>query len=221
MDLVLIRHPAVAVEAGVCYGRSDVPLAGDADAGAVEIARRLAAIGAAAAAGDVSPAGCGDIAQALTTGDLASPLRIVTSPLARCSSVAERLASMHGLAAQYDDRFAEIDFGAWELCAWEAIARGQVDAWAADFLHAREHGGESVVQFDARVQAGLDAWVGVPGAPSMTWIVTHAGVIRAMTARALGVPLSNCMRWTLEMAAIVWLRREAVGGEWRLVRWNV
>ena len=26
MDLVLIRHPAVAIDAGVCYGHTDVPL---------------------------------------------------------------------------------------------------------------------------------------------------------------------------------------------------
>ncbi|CAJ8142162.1 phosphoglycerate mutase family protein [Burkholderia pseudomallei] len=27
MDVVLIRHPAVALGTGVCYGASDVPLA--------------------------------------------------------------------------------------------------------------------------------------------------------------------------------------------------
>ncbi len=30
MDLVLIRHPAVGIDSGVCYGRTDVPLLGDA-----------------------------------------------------------------------------------------------------------------------------------------------------------------------------------------------
>lgn len=41
MDVVLIRHPAVAVEPGVCYGRSDVPLAASAEAGARALRERL------------------------------------------------------------------------------------------------------------------------------------------------------------------------------------
>ena len=31
MDLILIRHPAVAIDAGVCYGQTDVPLADSAE----------------------------------------------------------------------------------------------------------------------------------------------------------------------------------------------
>lgn len=200
MDLVLIRHPAVAVAAGVCYGRSDVALADDPDSSAVGIASRLAALRAP------------------------PPRRVVTSPLGRCARIAAALATAHGLDAQPDARFAEIDFGAWELRAWDGIEREQVDAWAADLLHAREHGGESVAQFDARVQAGFDALTGEPGAASSTWVVTHSGVMRVIAARSLGVPLERCLRWPLEMAAIVWLRRDpadAAQDAWRLVRWNV
>ncbi|HEY1611147.1 MAG TPA: alpha-ribazole phosphatase [Paraburkholderia sp.] len=199
MDLVLIRHPAVDVPAGTCYGRSDVPLAGDAATAAAEIGKRLAALRAPL------------------------PQRVVSSPLGRCARVANALADAHGLVVRHDERLAEMDFGAWELCAWDAIAREQVDAWAADLMHAREHGGESVAQFDARVQAGFDALCGEPDAVPATWAVTHSGVIRAVAARALGVSLERCLRWPLEMAAIVWLRRDAPGGaweDWRLVRWN-
>ncbi|HTH58658.1 MAG TPA: alpha-ribazole phosphatase [Paraburkholderia sp.] len=200
MDVVLIRHPAVAVAPGVCYGSSDVPLADAPAAASGDIGARLAALRAP------------------------PPQRIVTSPLGRCARVADALASAHGLDARPDARLAEMDFGAWELTAWDAIAREQIDAWAADLLHAREHGGESVAQFDARVQAGFDALTGDADAESATWVVTHSGVIRAIAARSLGVPLERCLRWPLEMAAIVWLRRDAPGGawdEWRLVRWNV
>ena len=44
MDLVLIRHPAPAVERGVCYGRTDVPLAVDEREAAAAIVARLAAL---------------------------------------------------------------------------------------------------------------------------------------------------------------------------------
>lgn len=196
MDLVLIRHPAVAVEAGVCYGRSDVPLAGDAAHEAAHLARRLGALGAPV------------------------PLRVESSPLRRCVPIANALASTHGLAPRVDARLAEMDFGAWEMQRWDAIERAQIDAWAADFDHARPHGGESVAQFDARVGTWFDD--GRDGRFAQTaWVVTHAGVIRAIAARALDMPLSRCVRWPLEMAALVWLRREAAGGPWQLVRWNV
>ena len=200
MDLVLIRHPAVAVDAGVCYGKSDVPLAGGADAaaGAASIAVRLAALGVRA------------------------PQRIETSPLTRCASVARVLGQMHGgLAPHEDTRLAEMDFGAWEMQRWDAIERAQIDAWAADFEHARAHGGESVAQFDARVGAWFDALVGFDTqSHASLWAVAHAGVIRAITARALGLPLARCVRWPLEMAAVVMLRREGASGEWLLARWN-
>ncbi|WP_322059331.1 alpha-ribazole phosphatase [Paraburkholderia sp. J63] len=198
MDLVLIRHPAVAVEAGVCYGSSDVALAGAAAAGAQSIAARLAALGARA------------------------PQRIETSPLTRCASVARLLGQMHGgLAPNEDARLAEMDFGAWEMQRWDAIERAQIDAWAADFEHARTHGGESVAQFDARTGAWFKALMAFDvQAHESLWAVAHAGVIRAVTARALGLPLARCARWPLEMAAIVVLRREASSGEWSLARWN-
>ena len=182
----------------MCYGKSDVPLAAAADAGAASLAERLAALGARA------------------------PQRIETSPLTRCASVARVLGRMHGgLAPHADARLAEMDFGAWEMQRWDAIERAQIDTWAADFEHARTHGGESVAQFDARVLAWFDALSAFDvQAHESRWIVAHAGVIRAITAHALGLPLARCARWPLEMAAIVVLRRDVSGGEWQLARWN-
>ncbi|MBN3852445.1 alpha-ribazole phosphatase family protein [Paraburkholderia sp. Ac-20340] len=202
MDLVLIRHPAVAVEPGICYGSSDVPLAADAASGAASILARLNALGVRAPAG------------------------IETSPLTRCASVARELAHQladeHGALVPHDDaRLAEMDFGAWERQRWDGIERSQIDAWAANFLHARDHGGESVAQFDARVSAwfaSLDA--DQHDARATIWAVAHAGVIRTIAARALGAPLERCVRWPLEMAAIVVLKRESASGEWMLARWN-
>ncbi|MFT0171170.1 alpha-ribazole phosphatase [Paraburkholderia mimosarum] len=194
MDLVLIRHPAVAVEAGVCYGASDVPLEGDATQQAGLLAERLAALG------------------------VSRPQRIATSPLTRCAGVAAALAAAEGHVAQQDARLAEMDFGAWEMQRWDAIERAQIDAWAADFEHAREHGGESVAQFDARVSGWVDTLDARENAT--VWAITHAGVIRTVTARALGMPLARCVRWPLEMGAIVWLRYDAFSAQWLLSRWN-
>lgn len=194
MDLVLIRHPAVAVNAHVCYGASDVPLAGDATQAAALLAGRLAALG------------------------MREPQRIETSPLTRCASVAAALAGVRGYTPQAEARLAEMDFGAWEMRRWDAIERSQIDAWAADFEHARDHGGESVAQFDARVSGWFDTLKAHE--KSTVWAVTHAGVMRTVTARALGMPLVRCVRWPLEMGAIVCLRYDASGAQWLLAHWN-
>jgi alpha-ribazole phosphatase len=194
MDLILIRHPAPDIDAGVCYGRSDVPLADDATASANALVARLAT--------------------------LAAPLphALWSSPLTRCASVAVCLGQYFGCVEMLDDRLQEIDFGVWERVRWDDIDRAALDAWAADLQHARVHGGESVAQFGARVREWFDARV----APTddTCHVVTHAGVIRAIASFALRVPLEQCLSWTLDLAGIVWLRRRPGQGDWVLVRWN-
>jgi alpha-ribazole phosphatase len=96
---------------------------------------------------------------------------ILSSPLSRCRRLAARLGPVETCEA-----FVEMDFGRWEGQPWDAIPRAELDAWAADFLGARPHGGESVAELRDRVAAGLDGLA--PG----TVVVTHAGVIKAAAA---------------------------------------
>ncbi len=107
--------------------------------------------------------------------------RLVTSPLRRCMRLAERIGAARGLVPVVDNRIREMDFGRWECVPWEAIDRTELDAWAADFFHARPHGGESVAMVSERVRAALADYrrSGVPHA-----LVTHAGVIKAARAAA-------------------------------------
>ncbi|WP_206953569.1 histidine phosphatase family protein [Trinickia acidisoli] len=203
MDLVLIRHPAPAIDAGVCYGKTDVPLAGDAAESARALARRLAAL------------------------DAPLPAYLATSPLQRCAGVARWLAEHFGCACGVDARLREIDFGDWEGQRWDAIDRAALDAWAADLRHARTHGGESVAQFEARVVAWFDLWRAPLASPSPSpassvFAVTHAGVMRMIASLALDEPLETTLTWPLDMAAVVWLRREANADAdgWRLLHWN-
>ncbi|HEV3106034.1 MAG TPA: histidine phosphatase family protein [Trinickia sp.] len=198
MDLVLIRHPAPAIDAGVCYGRRDVPLAGDAPAAADALFVRLAAT------------------------DAPLPQALWTSPLMRCASVAALLARRFAISRTVDARLQEMDFGAWEGVRWDAIDRAELDAWAADLHRARVHGGESVAQCAARVGEWLGAWRASceASAVSCTHVVTHAGVMRIVASLTLGVPLEVLLSWPLEMGALVWLRRESASRAWRLVRWN-
>lgn len=194
MDLILIRHPAPAIGTDVCYGKSDVPLAGDVAASAAALAARLAAL------------------------HVPRPDRLWSSPSTRCSSIASRLARHFGCVEILDARLQEIDFGAWERMRWDDIGREALDAWAADLHHARVHGGESVAQFAARVREWFDACVAPMDATCH--VVTHAGVMRVIASIGLRVPLEQCLQRPIDMAGIVWLRRLAGSDEWVLVQWN-
>lgn len=188
MDLILIRHPAVDVAAGVCYGQTDVPLLGDVAESVRALTARMEALQVPGCIGEWH-----------------------ASPLSRCRLIAEALGP-----ARSDPRLQEFDFGAWEGQSWDAIDRASLDAWAADLQHARTHGGESLAQFTRRVTQWFDDLPARETGP--VHVMTHAGVIRVLTGYLLGIESSSAIRWPLDFAAIVWLRR--VGAEWVLVRWN-
>ncbi|WP_375429455.1 alpha-ribazole phosphatase family protein [uncultured Sphingomonas sp.] len=152
MGLILLRHTRPAVAAGVCYGATDF-----------DCADSFADDAAAASA------------------DLPRVDRILTSPLRRCRRLAQFVADATGLVPHVDDRFAEMDFGAWEGRRWDDLPRDQIDGWAIDFHHARAHGGESVAIFSARVAKALADACAIGGT---TLVVTHNGVIRAALAQA-------------------------------------
>jgi alpha-ribazole phosphatase len=190
MDLVLIRHPEVAVEAGVCYGQTDVRLLRDVRESADALTARMQALNVPA---------CVD-------GWRASPLR-------RCASLAHALAP--DLTAHLDARLAEMNFGEWEGRAWDAIDRALIDAWAADIEHARPHGGESLAQFARRIAAWLDETC---AGEEPVHVVAHAGVMRVLAAHLLGIAYEGPLQWPLDFSGIAWFKR--VRGQWLLVRWN-
>ena len=147
MALILVRHTRPAVAEGVCYGVTDLDLAPTFKD---EAARVLAA--------------------------LPSAERLVTSPLRRCRRLADRIGAARALLPIIDERLREMDFGAWEGVPWASVPRAELDAWAADFLHARPHGGESVHRLHERTEAAL-ADYRQTGLSHI--IVTHAGIIKA------------------------------------------
>lgn len=159
-----MRHARPRVAPGVCYGRLDMPA--DADATAASAQALAAAL----------PAG----------------VRLAHhSPLQRCAQLAQALQGLRpDVALKPDARLQELDFGAWEGRAWDAIGRAPVDAWTADFARHRPGGGESLAGMLHRVAAALGtARQQVCTAPDsdsgdVLWI-THAGVVR-------------CVQWLLE-----------------------
>lgn len=160
----LVRHARPLVAPGVCYGASD--LAADPE----HTAQSAQALAAALPAGS----------------------RLLVSGLQRAQQLALALQALRPdlLPARVDRRLNEMDFGCWELQAWEQIGRAAVDAWTADFAHHRFGGRESVSELLRRVDAALNdslalgrcgaaGCAGAADAADLVWI-THAGVIRAV-----------------------------------------
>jgi alpha-ribazole phosphatase len=95
---------------------------------------------------------------------------VATSPLQRCAVVG-RWLKRWGWQHRIDAELLELDFGTWDGRAWSTIARGEVDAWCADFERHAPGGGEPL----ARLLDRARAWQ--PQGASV--IVTHGGWLLA------------------------------------------
>lgn len=110
---------------------------------------------------------------------------VYSSPLDRAASLARRLCT----APVFDERLAEMDFGAWEMRSWDDIPRVEVEAWSADLLHYRPGGGESVMTVAARVAAFRDE-IRQSGHRDAV-VICHAGTIRLLAALHQGGSLEQ------------------------------
>ena len=123
----------------------------------------------------VSDADCVALASGLA-GQWAAQLPLYSSPLQRC----RQLAAVLHPAPIFDARLMEIDFGSWEMRAWDAIARTEIDAWAADFLAYAPGGQENLRQMQARVRQFIRQLEHEGVAEAV--LVCHAGVIKILAA---------------------------------------
>lgn len=127
MQVVLVRHTAVDVPPGICYGQSDVPL------------RSSFPLDASLVKAGLRP---------LEPFDEA-----FTSPLSRCT----RLAAYCGYPdALRDARLLEIDLGDWEGQAYSDIVDPRLDWWRNDPYHVAATRGESFDNQLARVSDFLN-----------------------------------------------------------------
>jgi alpha-ribazole phosphatase len=165
MRLFLVRHPAPMIAPGICYGSTDLAVAAD------EMARVLAAL----------------------SGTLPGGLPLFSSPLLRCADLAAALAaSLESPSFIVDARLAELDFGAWEMQPWDAIPRAEIDAWAADVVHYRPGGGESVLAMATRVRDWHADLLSLNHASAI--VICHAGTMRLLLACHDGLSLHEMAR---------------------------
>lgn len=148
MQLTIVRHTRVDVPKGICYGNTDVPLAATYEEDMRQVTDKLR--------GETFDA-------------------VYSSPLTRCRLLAEKICPDADI--QTDGRLMELNFGKWEMTAWETVyATEEGKSWFADFLRAPCPNGGSYTEMEQNVISFLDELKGKKYQNVL--IVTHAGVIR-------------------------------------------
>jgi alpha-ribazole phosphatase len=158
MKLHLLRHPQPQIATGICYGQADIP---------------------------ADPAHLDRVLRDMR-GRLPHGIPIYSSPLSRCSDLAQRLVTaLDGCVLIHDIRLQELDFGTWELCAWDDIPRVEIDAWAQALTCYRPGNGESLQQMAERILDFLQA-IYQTGESEIV-LVTHAGCMRMLAEHRPGI----------------------------------
>ena len=138
------------------------------------------------------------------------PGRVFSSPATRC----RQLAALLSPAPVLDERLRELHFGSWENQPWDALSPTELDPWMADYVHVAPPGGETYGQLQARAVAFLEELLATPPPVAPAVVVTHGGVVRALLAHTLGMPLAHAFRLNIDFGSVTQLRWTA--GHWQV-----
>ncbi len=182
MDVYLVRHTRPQVPAGVCYGQADVGLADSFETEWSMLKPKLE--------------------------DLTRPL-VFSSPLQRCAQLAQRAVDHFNFSTPLTDaRLLELNFGDWELKSWCDIPQGVVGEWTDEHVKQAPPNGESYADLHIRAKAFL-ADLARDKNNKQALIFTHAGVIRALVAEALNVPLREASRVEVNYGSVTHIVADA------------
>lgn len=120
MKIVLVRHTSVNVEKGICYGHSDVDVAGTFPTESAAVKESLSRY---------------------------SFDQVYCSPLSRCRKLAAACGYSSPLI---DPRLLEMNFGDWEMMRYDDITDPRLREWYDDYINVAPTGGESFMQQQAR-----------------------------------------------------------------------
>ena len=136
--------------------------------------------------------------------------RVVTSPLDRTRATAQAIAEPHELRAEVLGDLLELDMGEW---TGREIASLHVEpewtAWNERRATARIPGGETMGEAQARIVGTLER-LAVESAGQVVAVVSHADMIKAAVAHALGLSLDKLMTFDVSPASVT----RMVWGDW-------
>jgi len=182
MKLTLVRHTSLDIAPSICYGQSDVDVSANFENERLALQNKLATFQFDA---------------------------IYASPLKRCHQLAQALCVDEHLGHKsenitLDERLRELHFGDWEMRPWDAIPRDIFDVWANDYANLAPPNGETFSQLHARAKSFVED-VSSHSQGKNLLVVTHGGLIRALIAEVLHMPLKRLFRITIDHASVTQL----------------
>lgn len=126
--------------------------------------------------------------------------KVFSSPLTRCLHLAKTFSD----AVITDDRLLELDFGAWEGKRFDDIDADALQHWSNNFATATPPSGENFEDLYRRTGSFWQELLATNA--EQVLVITHAGVIRALLARALNMPLSNSFQLRIDPGSVHKLR---------------
>ena len=184
--LLLARHGQTDWNVQSRYmGQVDIPLDGVGRHQAALLGRRLAG-------------------EALTA--------IYTSDLLRARETAIAIAAHHTCPLIDEIRLREMDFGGWQGMTYAEIQetdRINLEAWEADRLKNAPPGGESLNEFNSRVEAAYQAIIQSHFEETIL-MVAHGGVLKILVCLVLGLPPERYWQIQLSPASLseIWVYPE-------------
>lgn len=119
------------------------------------------------------------------------PARVVSSPLARCRET----AAAFDVDVEVDDRWIELDYGAWDQMPISSVPQETWARWRGD-LDLRPPGGETLRELGRRVRAACEDLAGDARDRDVV-VVTHVSPYKAALAWALDV--GDDISWRLHV----------------------
>jgi len=175
MEIYLVRHTQPLIGKDICYGQTDIP---------------------------PDPAVFTQSATAIL--DLLPDKidAIYSSPLTRCSFLAEFIKQKKypHLDIAYSHLLKEVNFGEWENKKWDDIDQLHLTKWMNDFVNEPAPGGESFIGLYERTKCFLTA-INTSYQCSAV-IITHAGVIRAVTCYLQQIALKDAFAISCEYGSV-------------------
>lgn len=118
---------------------------------------------------------------------------IISSPLSRCHDFAKKISAEMGIELIVDEQLKEIGFGVWEGRTKKDIQLHDADAYKKFRLNPvqnRPAGAEPLEKFSNRIWHKLEALASQHQSKRVL-IIAHAGVIRVVIAKTLGLALDD------------------------------
>lgn len=170
MKLTLVRHTTLDIEPGICYGQSDILPSVNFEKEAAKAKKVL---------------------------DVMSFDKVYSSPLKRCAL----LAAQCGFASfEISREMMELDFGDWELMAWDDIHGEYAQKWMDNYIDFPTLNGESLRDMVTRIQH----FITVMKQQNIQHVLcfTHSGPIRIMEHLLNKKPIEELFSFEVEYAGI-------------------